>query len=321
MANTWPKERRLIGTRIERLDGPEKSTGHAKYSFDINRPGMLHARILRSPYAHTTVKSIDTKAAEKMPGVKAVHVIADAGKELFYAGDEIVALAADTEEHCLDAVRAIKIEYEVLPNQVIEEDALEGDKKTGTPIGPKGKQIRDNIRPGGEGETGNVEEAFKNADAVVEGTYGVPSICHQCLESHGLVAEWDKEGNLTVWASTQAVAGTAGQLATHFNVPATQVKCITHHMGGGYGSKFGPDIQGIVAAELAKKAGAAVKLMLDRAEEATVGGTRPSAYGTVKIAGTKDGKITAYQVDCYGTPGVGSGSTVNFGVLPYVYNQ
>ena len=207
----------------------------------------------------------------------------------------------------------------MLPYQVFEEDALKDDLKTGPPIGAAGKQIRDNIRPGGEGETGNVEQAFKDADAVVEGTYGVATICHQCLESHGLVAEWDKEGGLTVWASTQAVFGTADALAKHFKIPTPQVKCITHHMGGGYGSKFGPDIQGIVAAELAKKAGAAVKLMLDRAEEATVGGTRPSAYGTVKIAGTKDGKITAYQVDCYGTPGVGSGSTVNFGVLPYVY--
>src|SRR5947199_7712858 len=99
MANTWPKNRRLLGTRVARLDGPEKSTGHAKYSFDINRPGMLHARILRSPYAHAKVKSIDTAAAEKMPGVKAVHVIAGAGNEVFYAGDEVVALAADTEEH------------------------------------------------------------------------------------------------------------------------------------------------------------------------------------------------------------------------------
>ena len=87
-------------------------------------------------------------------------------------------------------------------------------------------------------------------------------------------------------------------------------------MGGGFGSKFGPDIQGIVAAELARKAKAPVKLMLDRAEEITAGGNRPSAYGKVKIGGNKDGKITAYEVDCYGTPGVGSGATVNFNACP-----
>ena len=90
-------------------------------------------------------------------------------------------------------------------------------------------------------------------------------------------------------------------------------------MGGGFGSKFGPDIQGIVAAELARKAKAPVKLMLDRAEEVTIGGNRPSAYGKVKIAGTKDGTVTAFEVDSYGSPGVGNGATVNFGLLPYVY--
>src|SRR6266480_2547318 len=118
MANTWPKERRLIGTRIERLDGPEKATGHAKYSFDINRPGMLHAKILRSPYAHCKVKSLDTSAAEKMPGVRAFHVIAPAGAELFYAGEEVVGLAADTEEHLTDALRAVKVDFDVLDFQV-----------------------------------------------------------------------------------------------------------------------------------------------------------------------------------------------------------
>ena len=93
MPNTWPKERRLLGTRVQRLDGPEKATGRAKYSFDINRPGMLHARILRSPYPHAKVKTLDTSAAEKMPGFKALHVIAKPGTELYYAGDEVVAVA------------------------------------------------------------------------------------------------------------------------------------------------------------------------------------------------------------------------------------
>src|SRR5262249_9186922 len=164
---------------------------------------------------------------------------------------------------------------------------------------------------------GNVEEAFGKADAVVEGTYGVATICHQCLESHGLVAEWDQDGNLTAWCSTQATAGTAAGLGVALKIPATKVKCITHYMGGGFGSKFSADIQGIAAAELARKAGAPVKLMLDRAEEITAVGNRPSAYGKVKIAGTKDGVITAYQVDCYGSPGVGTTKTV--GPLPYVY--
>src|SRR6516165_8799927 len=111
MATSWPKKRRLLGTKLQRLDGPAKSTGKAKYSYDINRKGMLHAVILRSPYAHAKIKSLDTADAEKMPGVKAVYLIKKAGDELFYAGDEILGLAADTEEHALDAVRAVKIDW------------------------------------------------------------------------------------------------------------------------------------------------------------------------------------------------------------------
>src|SRR5215831_8732531 len=104
MANTWPKERRIIGTKTARLDGPDKATGRAKYSYDINRPGLLHAAILRTPHAHAKVKSLDTAAAEKAPGFKALHVIAKEGTELYYAGEEVLALAADTEEHCQDAL-------------------------------------------------------------------------------------------------------------------------------------------------------------------------------------------------------------------------
>jgi xanthine dehydrogenase YagR molybdenum-binding subunit len=311
MATTWPKERRLIGTKVQRLDGPDKATGHAKYSFDINRPGMLHGLILRSPYAHAKIKSLDTADAEKMPGVKAVHVIAGQGQELSYAGDEIVGLAADTEEHARDALRSIKVEYDVLEHLVREEDALGSPNLKTIPGGQKS-----NLVVSAESTTGNVDDAFQKADFVHEGTYGVPTISHQCLESHGLVAEWDKDGGLTVWCSTQATMYTAQALGQHFKIP-NKVKCITHYMGGGFGSKFGPDIQGITAAELAKKAGAPVKLMLDRAEEITTAGNRPSGYAKVKIAGTKDGKITAYEADSHGSPGVANARTI--GPIPYVY--
>src|SRR6516164_4242153 len=111
MATSWPKKRRLIGSKARRLDGPQKATGKAKYSYDINRPGMLHAVMLRCPYPHAKLTRLDTAAAEKMPGVKAVHAIVKVGDELYYAGDEVLALAADTEEHALDAVRAVRVEY------------------------------------------------------------------------------------------------------------------------------------------------------------------------------------------------------------------
>src|ERR671939_1344546 len=127
MATSWPKKRRLLGTRVRRLDGPDKATGKAKYTYDYNLDGMLHAQILRCPHAHAKLKTLDYSAAEKMPGVKAVHVIAKEGTELFYAGAEVLALAADTEEHVADALRAVKTEYKVLEHLVKEEDALKKD--------------------------------------------------------------------------------------------------------------------------------------------------------------------------------------------------
>jgi xanthine dehydrogenase YagR molybdenum-binding subunit len=322
MATSWPQKRRLIGKRIQRLDGPAKATGKAKYSYDMNPKGLLQAVMLRSPHAHAKIKSIDTADAEKMPGVRAIHVIVKPGYESYYAGDEILAVAADTEEHALDAIRAVKIEYQELPHLVKEEDALKQDRETVSPVGGS----RKNVRPPQEQKSAGFDKGVAAAEVTVEGDYGVPTICHQCLESHGLVAEWDKDGGLTVWASTQAVTGTAAQLAGYFarthklDLPASKVKCVTHYMGGGFGSKFGPDIQGYVAAELARKAGAPIKLMLDRASEITTAGNRPSAFGKVKVGATKDGKLTFYEVDCYGTSGVGLGATVTFNALPYVYD-
>src|SRR5581483_4262596 len=141
---------------------------------------------------------------------------------------------------------------------------------------------------------------------------------HQCLESHGLVAEWGPDDTLTVWCSTQATTGIVGQLAGPLRIPVNKIKCITPYMGGGFGSKFQPGAEGIVAAQLAKKAGKPVKLMLERDEEVTTGGTRPGAGGKVKIAG-KDGKIVAWESSTYGSPGAASGAGLNFQLLPYIY--
>src|SRR5262245_16911484 len=124
MPLSWPEKRRVMGTKVPRLDGPDKATGRAKYSYDIRRDGLLHAVMPRCPHAHAKVKTLDTTAAEKMPGVKAVHRIVKEGDELYYAGDEVLGLAADTEEHARDALRAVKVEYEVLEFLVLEEDAL-----------------------------------------------------------------------------------------------------------------------------------------------------------------------------------------------------
>ncbi len=316
MVAKWPESPRLIGSKFTRLDGFDKASGKAKYSFDINLPGLLHASILRCPHAHAKLTSLDTSKAEKAPGVKAVYAMAKEGQELFHVGEEVVALAADTEEHMLDALRLIKAEYEVLPFQVKEKDVLQKDLATVPESGPK--KDRNNILPPQQRTEGDAGKAFTSADVVFEGHYGTPHISHQCLESHGLVAVWDKDlSGLTVYASIQATINMVADLTRHFKLPAGSVKCITHHMGGGYGSKFNADPQGIAACELAKKAKAPVKLMLDRADEVVIGGSRPSAYGTVKLGAKKDGTFVACEIDCYGTGGIANSPTV--GPLPYVY--
>src|SRR5687768_11796155 len=128
----WPTNRRVIGTKVQRLDGPEKSTGRAKYSYDINLPGMLHARILRSPHAHARITNIDTGPAEKVPGFRALHLLVKPNEELYFAGGEILAVAADTEEHAEDCLRAVKIDFAVLPHAVKEQDALRAGDGQGT---------------------------------------------------------------------------------------------------------------------------------------------------------------------------------------------
>src|SRR5262249_11777520 len=152
-----------------------------------------------------------------------------------YAGDEVIAVACDTEEHAADAIRAIKVVYEEMDALVTEEDALKKDLKTVQGVG----QTRDksNVKVVREDKSNDIDAAFGKADVGHEGQYGAATINHHCLEPHGLVAEWDKDGNLTVWCSTQAVAGITGQLAGKLLVPVAKIKCITHYMGGGYGSK------------------------------------------------------------------------------------
>src|SRR5207244_13219624 len=114
----WPTQRRVIGTKVQRLDGPAKATGTAKYSYDKNLQGMLHARILRCPHAHARIKNLDAAPAEKVAGFRAVHAIAKAGAEFFFAGAEIIAVAAGTAAHAEDCLRATRISYEVLPHAV-----------------------------------------------------------------------------------------------------------------------------------------------------------------------------------------------------------
>src|SRR4029079_1703119 len=131
---SWPEKPFLIGTPVKRLDGPDKITGRARYPYDINRPGMIYGKMVRSPHAHARVVSIDLSAAEKAPGVKAVLAYAQPGAQVMYQGDPVAAVAADTEERALDAARLIKVEYEALPHLANVEQAMaENAPKVFTP--------------------------------------------------------------------------------------------------------------------------------------------------------------------------------------------
>ncbi len=298
----WPEagKRSLIGGRIRRVDGPAKVSGNARYTYDVNLSGMLYGKILRSPHAHAKIKSIDTSEAESLPGVKAVRVIQEAGTEIKWAGDEVVGVAALSEEIAEDALRRIKVEYEVLPHVVNEEDL----SKAG-----------DRARPAQEQRKGEPEQAFQDADAVSEGYYGQAVITHCCLEPHGQIVGWDDDENLTVWASTQAVSRIGGQLGEALEIPVPNIRVYCQNMGGGFGSKFGIDRWGVECARLAKMAGAPVKMMLDRDSELMVAGGRPSLFANVKVSASKDGTITGWESESWGTGGVGGAGVPP---LPYV---
>ena len=160
---SWPSERRLIGQRIPRLDGAIKATGEATYSYDINQPRLCYGKILRCPHGRARIVSLNMTAAERAPGVVAVHVLAETGAILRYHGDPIAAVAAETEEQARDARRLIEVEYEVLPHVVTEEDAML----------PDAPQVNEdgNIRIGRLRSSGDVQAALEDADVNFEGIF------------------------------------------------------------------------------------------------------------------------------------------------------
>jgi xanthine dehydrogenase YagR molybdenum-binding subunit len=304
-----------MGTSIKRLDGPEKTQGKAKYAYDIIRPGMLYARLLGSPHAHARIKSIDMSAAEKLPGVKAVLALKDpagegANGKAFYQGDEIAAVAATTEEIAEDAVRLIKVEYELLPVLATPAQAMSADAPA---VFPKGNVSQQSLQ-----QEGDVEAALKTAAHIVEGTYMTQVQTHTSLETHGGICEWEGD-KLTCWVSTQAVHGSRDGIAKAVGVPQDRVRVITDYMGGGFGSKLGFDLQVVVCARLAKMAGAPVKLMLSRKEEHLVTGNRPSAYAKVRAGVDAQGKLVAFDAETWGTGGAGAGAGFPLPYSIYVF--
>ena len=299
---TWPAagDRLHIGKRISRLDGPVKVTGRAKYAYDMNRLGMVWAVMVQSPHAHARITGIDTSAAEAMDGVVKVHVIQDVGTEIQWAHDEIVAVAATSEEVARDAAAAVKVDYEVLPHFV---NARAVDEAP-------------DAQPAQAETTGDPAAAMASAATRSNGTYHVAQIAHCSLEPHGQVAEWEDEETITVWASTQAISGVASQLGEAIGIPASNVHVETQYMGGGFGSKFSVDRWGVVCAELARMTGRPVKLMLDRDQEVSVAGARPSTHAEISAAADADGNVVAWDSKSWGSGGPGGAGSPP---IPYVF--
>lgn len=372
----WPdaERRSQIGKRVSRVDGAVKVSGRAKYTYDQNPPGLLHARMLGSPYAHAKIVAIDVSAAEKMPGVKAVKIIQQPGAEVHWAGDEIVAVAAVEERTAEDALRAIKIEFQQLPhfvddfaeprdvaedtgpltrgdlgnlinNQVPEPQIIQAIQSKGIAF-PMTPDLAERMRKNEVGEdvikalqaakvheaptgprpryrrvtdttVGDPAAAFAQSDVVSEGFYGAAVMTHCCLEAHDAVASWPDSEHLEFQVSTQNVSGIPDQLAGPLKMPASNIHVHQDHVGGGFGSKFGPDRWGRVCAELSQLAGGKpVKLFLDRVQELSVAGARPSAFARVKVGAKRDGTLTAWQSTSWGTGGPGGGGSPP---LPYVF--
>lgn len=297
----------LIGKDIPRLDGVAKASGQAKYTADINTPGTLYARLLTCKHAAAVLKKLDVESVKKMPGVKAVHVFKEINDKINWDGELIAAVAAERDELARDAIKALEaaVVYEVLPHFVDESDL-------------KGAQAAKRADQLGKKSEGNADEAIKKAKLVHKGHYGIVTISHMCLEPHGSHCAWNDE-NLDVHLSTQNVSGTAGQFAEPLEIDASKVTVTSDYEGGGFGSKFQADEWGIACAKMAKEAGRPVRLMLDRATELKVAGTRPSAFADITIAADEDGKVVAWDSVHWGTAGIGGGG-VDVTKLPYVFD-
>ena len=315
MANTpdysWPpmSDRKVIGTTPKRIDGPMKSSGRSRYSSDQNPRGMLFGAYLTSPHAHARIKSIDMSAASKAPGVQSVYACVKEGDEVQWAGFEIAAVAATTEEEAKEATRLIKVEYDVLPHNVID--------------GALGKVDAPYTQKAGEQVQGDPDKAFSEAEVISDGNYGINVATHCCLEPHGQVIQWQGDGDnsrIMAWPSTQNVSAYAGDLGQHLKVPVTNIKVSMDYIGGGFGSKFNPDAWAVVGANLSKSAGGRpVKLYLNRAADQMIAGNRPSLFAKVRVAGKKDGTITGWEASSWGTGGVRGLAMPNN--LPYIYSM
>jgi xanthine dehydrogenase molybdenum-binding subunit len=312
----------VLGTRPVRHDGVDKVTGRAVYGNDVQLPGLLHGAILRSPHAHARIVSIDTTAAEAMPGVRAVATAADlpdlqdkwthlgeiainlahlggnclARGKVLYRGHAVAAVAAASAHEALEALEAITVEYEELPHVTWVLDAMEDD----APL------LHDDVFTDSMGELsaepsnisrylhleqGDPDAAFGDCDVVIERSFKTASVHQGYIEPQVTTAQWSADGRLTVWASTQGSFPARQQIAEVLQIPISSVKVIPCEIGGGFGGKITLYLEP-VAAILSRKTGRPVKIQMTRSGVFQGTGPTPGSFVRVKL-GVKDGKLHA----------------------------
>ena len=305
------KEFSIVGKRTPRIDAYERVTGQAQYTGDIQLPGMLYARVLRSPHPHAKIISIDTSKAEKLPGVKAVIHYDNAqvpwssgglthkrfifNNPVRYVGDAVAAVAATDRHIAEEALRLIEIKYEKIPHVLDANEALKPDAPKITPNG--------NLSVGKgafsapiEESWGDLDKGFKEADRVFEDTYITKHVNNAQMERRVSVAKWDA-GKLTVFASTQGVSNARTDIAKDFGLPLSKVRVVCKYMGGGFGNKNQAQDYDYMAAVLAKVTGQPVKLEFTREDDYIGMHGRWSSEQHYKIGVKNDGTITAVQLD------------------------
>ena len=252
------RQLKYVGHNVARVDGIDKVTGKAKFVGDITVPGMLDGKILRSPYPHARIGSIDTTQAERLPGVVAVLTGADladvnpiyngrpviAMNKVRYAGEPVAAVAAQDVASAEEALSLIAVSYEELPVVTGIDAAL----KNGAPVIHEDKT--GNIGTHERVVRGNIDEGFAQSEEIVEDLFTFPMVYHFAMEPHSVIAHYGDDDEITVWSSAQHPFQVRGDIARIFKVAPAKVRLIIHYLGGGYGSKSYTKFEPLVVALL-----------------------------------------------------------------------
>jgi len=289
----------VVGTKQPYVDAFDKVTGRTTYITDFSLPGMLHGKALRSPYPHARILSIDTSAAEKVPGIKCVitgknirqnkwgPVTKDeyllAVDKVNFVGDEVAAVAGIDEEACEEALSKIKVEYEPLPAILTMHDAM----KEGAPV--IHEAFPRNVNHHFDIPRGDIESVFKNAYLVHEGEYETQLEYQAYIEPMGGVSTWDSKGNLTIYAGIQTPTWSRNDYAVALDMPVEKIRIVQQYFGGGFGAKLSQQVHPL-GALIAKYAGQPVRFVLDRSEDFQCGLPRVPMYFRIKTAWDKNGK-------------------------------